>query len=479
MKLLYAFSAVLFTTKTTWACDDLELNRLWSDGSLKESRDLLIDSFFAQCKTSPNLCEYIEEDDASNLIETYSRIIDYRALKSELEYSSLEAACLAQEGSYEIIYVDFELFNLQEPLDGLDGFRLININRPYCLPSSCSNDLNDLEEALFAFEDSSWANFTVDHIFFDRDTEPSSDSTQICNIEDAKREAFGDPVRLAWNSYFDRVDADCIHDSWEDNAWYCSTLYRSYGELDILTQRWYNFYTSQEFVNFKQSCEAAGGELNPFDMIFTFQLSTDEQDLDRIDANYFFQGYIECFPSTCTHEEKKEIVDQRHLVSFLEALVEKNNAASTVRRMLSTRKYVRRETRASFAAANQLFLRRIQNEDLGEQSPQVQPPKESKYNSRESVLDLFKIDKSKAVSEAFPASEIYKGNNDPQSRSYNFLEGADCGEFDYCYTRVTNFDLRSIEGTQDDEGDAGTDSVVGAEGEASNPVISVPFFSSP
>jgi len=476
MKLLYAFAVVLFTTKSTLACDDLELNRLWSDSSLKESRDLLIDSFFAQCKTSPNLCEYVEEDDASTLMTTYSRIIDYRALKSELEYSSLEAACLAQEGSYEIIYVDYEVFNLQEPLDEVEGIRVININQPFCLPSSCSNDVNDLEEALFAYQDSLWENVTVDHIFFERDTEPSLNSTQICNIEDAKWEALGDSLRLALNTYNNRANADCIHDNWEDNAWYCSTLYRSYGELDILTQRWYNFYSSQEFVNFKESCEAAGGELSPFDMIFTFQASIDEQDLDRIDANHFFLGYTECFPSTCTYEEKKDIADKRHLVSFLEALVDQNDAASTVRRILSTRKSGRRETRGSFAVDNQLFLRRTQQENLpDEESPKVQSPKESKYASREAVLDLFKVDKSKAILKAFPGKE----NKDPQSRSYNFLEGVDCGEFDHCYTRVTNFDLRSIEGTQDDEGDAVTDAVVGSEGEASEPVISITFLSSP
>jgi len=280
---------VLFTTKSTWACDDLELNRLWSNGSLKESQDLLVHSFAAQCKTSPNLCEYLEEDDASTLMTTRSRIIDYRALKSELEYSSLEAACLAQEGSYEIIYVDFEVFNLQVPLDGVEGIHVININRPFCLPSSCSNDVNDLEKALFALKDSTWVNVTVDHIFFERDTEPSSDSTQICNIEDAKWEALGDSLRLADKTYRNRVDSDCLHDNWEDNAEYCKTVYKSYGEID-LTQRWYNFYSSQEFVNYKQSCEAAGGELSPFDMIYTFQASLTEQDLDRIDTNFFFSG---------------------------------------------------------------------------------------------------------------------------------------------------------------------------------------------
>jgi len=441
MKLLYAFAVVLFTTKRTWSCDDLDYSRLLSDDSLKESRELLTDSFVDQCKTSPNLCEYKEVDTFSPMT-TYSKIIDYRALKSELEYSSLEAACLAQEGSYEIIYVDYEVFNLQEPLDGVEGVHVKNINRPFCLPSSCSNDVNDLEEALFAHQDSSWENVTVDHIFFDRDTEPSLNSTQICNVEDAKWEALGDPLRLAWNSYINRVNADCIHDNWEDNAWYCSTLYKSYGELDFLTQRWYNFYSSQEFVNFKQSCEAAGGELSPFDMIFTFQVIP-EQGLERIDTNHFFLGYTECFPSTCTYEEKKEFAE-KYLASLFKLILEINDTAFPVRRMLSTKKSGRRETRGSFSAAKQVYLRRLQHEDIDENNPQMQNPKDSKNASQESVLDLFKIDKSKAISEAFPAGQIYQENQDPQSRSYNFLEGAECGGYGNCYTRVTNFDLRSI-----------------------------------
>jgi len=157
---------------------------------------------------------------------------------------------------------------------------------------------------------------------------------------------------------------------------------------------------------------------------------------------FFFLGFTECFPSTCTYKEKKDIANQIHRAPLFKLIVENNDFS--VRRVLSTKKSGRRETRGSFATAQQVYLRRLQHEDLDEKSPQRQSPKESKNDSRELVLDLFKIDKSKAISEASPASQIYQEKNLPESRSYNFLKGAECGKFDHCYTRVTNFHLRSI-----------------------------------
>jgi hypothetical protein len=327
------------------------------------------------------------------------------------------------------VLVDSELFFPE------DSIRLVDIHRAFCLPATCARSVEDLTEAILSFEGNNWEDLEVSHLNFHLlDLPPSDDSSAAsCDLREATFARLDVISQQAHNKYVVEFVEACGN-TIEKNADYCSLLYRSSGEYDAATFKYFNYFSSPEYEAYEKACEDAGGEICAFDLIYTFQSHVSGNELNRLDQNIVYQGFPECFPKTCEYQEKKQIVERAHLPTFLEGLTAEERMGSRRKLMAFP------EGKVAAGTANAGRKMMAKHEMTGNFLRGLVQDEEE-IAKRDDTLDFSLIDVSKAKEGPIPVELIY-GDKRPEGRVFNVYYGNDCGEYESCYARITNFCLR-------------------------------------